>query len=569
MREADLAEIISADPEGAWHALNCADARDSFHAFCGVVELPGVAASPEPETRDRKQLDDGSWVDDDDDDGTVGDLAFRPIETPQAAHHRKLIDLCERLESGEARRAMVFMPPGSAKSTYASVAFPAWFMGRKRGRNVGVATYATGLARKVGRRIRAIVRQPAYRDIFGATLSREQGAVNEWALTNGNEFMGEGILAGWTGNRLDGLVIDDPVKNREEADSEVMQAKVRGEYDDSLKSRLKPGGWVLIIQTRWNENDLSGGLLPEGWNGESGPILCRDGLVWEVLCIPAEAEENDPLGRKPGEMLWAEWFGKDPDFWTAARRNLRTWSALYQQRPSPGEGTFFQRGWFKRYRRGEEPKNLRNYLTSDHAPTDSDTSDPSGCRVWGVAPSDDLYLLDGFIHRATMDVTADRIVGNVVTGEAREPKPPRMEGLIRRYEPFAWFPEDDNNWKSAAPFILRQMRAEGVRTRVEPMPPHGHDKSAKAQSFQGLAAMGQVYIPEGPDGDEIIEQYVKFPAGKHDEEVDMAGIMGRAIAMAHPAIVPPEAKEPGPLRGIMDMTFDELIASQKPREDRV
>lgn len=527
-----LADWIADNPAKAWRALDCADARDSLHDFCGMVELPGVPV--------------GEEVDE------AVDQRFLPIETPQAAHHKKLLDLCQRIEAGEVRRAMVFMPPGSAKSLYASVAFPAWVMGKRRRYNVGVATYGTDLARKVGRRIRSIVRQKTYQEIFGTTLAADQASANEWALDNGNEFMGQGILAGWTGNRLDGLVIDDPVKNREEADSPVMQVKVRSEYDDSLKSRLKPNGWVLLIQTRWNENDLSGGLLPEGWNGESGPILCRDGLVWEVLCIPAEAEDNDPLGRKPGEMLWPEWFGRDPDFWTAARRNLRTWSALYQQRPAPAEGTFFQREWFRRYRPGSEPTHLKRYITSDHAPSDGADSDPSGARVWGLDPKNDIYLLDGFLHREKMDKTADRIIG-----------------LIKKHEPFAWFPEDDNNWKAAEPFILLRMRQEGAFTRLAPMSPHGQDKAAKAQSFQGMAAMGCVFVPEGPEGDAIIEEYVKFPAGAHDEEVDMAAIMGRAIAMTHPAIVPPEEEKKPPARGIENITWDELMAAQTPRRDRV
>jgi phage terminase large subunit-like protein len=271
-------------------------------------------------------------------------------------------------------------------------------------------------------------------------------------------------------------------------------------------------------------------------------------------------------------MLWPEWFGQDPDFWTAARRIPRTWSALYQQRPAAQDGTFFRREWFRRYRPGSEPAHLRKYLTSDHAPTDGEDSDPSGCRVWGVAPGNDLYLLGGFLHRANMSITADRIVGNAKALE-REPDPERIgyQGLVRQYEPFAWFPEDDNNWKSAAPFIVLRMRQEGVRTRLEPMSPHGQDKAAKAQSFQGLAAAGQVFVPEGPEGDAIIEQYVKFPAGRHDEEVDMAAIMGRAIAMAHPAIVPPA--EPPPLaapKPLAEMTYDEVMAGYEPdRRTRV
>ena len=534
-----LVDAILANPKAAWHALNCADARDSLHDFCGMIEIPGAPIGVE------------------DDEAT--DARFEPIETPQAAHHKLLIDKLEDIESGKVRRMMVFMPPGSAKSSYASVVFPAWYMGRKKRRNVGVATYATDLARKVGRRIRSIIRQPVYRDIFSTGLSADQGAANEWALENGNEFMGAGILAGWTGNRLDGIVIDDPVKNQEEASSPVIQKKIRDEYDFSLKSRLKPNGWVLLILTRWDENDLAGQILPEKWDGESGPILCRDGLVWEVVCIPAEAEKNDPLGRKPGEMLWPEWFGKDPEFWTSARRNARLWSSLYQQRPSPADGVFFQKEWFKRYRPGDEPRNLKFYLTSDHAPTDSDTSDPTVCRVWGLNERHDIYLMDGFSHRKTMDITADRIVGNK-NDRLRDPARPEYEGLIRKWNPFAWFPEDDNNWKTAEPFILRRMRDEGQFVRVAPMSPHGRDKAAKAQSFQGMAAMGCVFIPEGPEGDAIIDQLVKFPAGAHDEEVDCAGIIGRAIAMAHPALAPdPPQKPPEEPKGVMQMTMNQLL----------
>jgi predicted phage terminase large subunit-like protein len=512
------------DPIATLRALDCVDARDSLHTFCGMIEIPGAPI---------------------DDDADAEGLSYKPIKTPQAAHHRLLLDKLEAVERGEIRRLMVFMPPGSAKSTYASVVFPPWFMGRKRRRNVIVATYAADLGRKIGRRMRSIVKQGVYREIFDTGLSLESSAADEWALDNGNEFMSGGILSGITGNRADGLIIDDPVKGRQEADSEVIQERTKSEFEDSLKTRLKPGGWIILIQTRWSENDLAGQILPEGWDGESGEILCRDGQTWEVLCIPAQAEENDPLGRKPGEMLWAEWF--DAEHWANYRGNSRTWSALYQQRPAPDDGSFFRREWFRRYRPGSQPKNLRVYLSSDHAPAEGEENDPSGCRAWGLDPNNDLYLLDGFQHRADMSRTADRIIG-----------------LMRKWSPFAWFPEDDNNWKSAAPFIKLRMRQLGVFTRIEPMSPHGQDKASKAQSAQGMAANGMVWIPEGPEGDAIIDQYVKFPAGAHDDEVDMIAIMGRAIAMAHPAIAPPVEADPKPIKGLADTTYDELLAQQRP-----
>lgn len=234
-------------------------------------------------------------------------------------------------------------------------------------------------------------------------------------------------------------------------------------------------------------------------------------------------------------------------------------------------GTYFQRAWFKRYRPGDEPKNLRRYITSDHAPTDAAKSDPSVARVWGLNEDSDVWMLDGFNHRATMDITADRIVGNL-KDQQRDDSRPAYEGLIRKHKPFAWFPEDDNNWKTAAPFIKKRMREEGVMTRIEPMSPHGQDKAAKAQSIQGMAAMGRVWIPYGSEGDAVLDELVAFPGGEHahDEEVDCAAIMGRAIAMAHPAIVAPETPAPNPNpKGITDMTWDQLMAAQQPVRDRV
>lgn len=232
-------------------------------------------------------------------------------------------------------------------------------------------------------------------------------------------------------------------------------------------------------------------------------------------------------------------------------------------------GLFFKRDWFKRYRPGDEPRNLRHYITSDHAPTANEANDPSTARVFGLDSKSDIWLLGGFSHHNTMDVTADRIVGNI-EDRSRDANTVVYEGLIRQFEPFAWFPEDDNNWKTAAPFIMKRMREEGVRTRIEPMSPHGHDKAAKAQSAQGMAAMGRVWIPYGSEGDAIIDQLEAFPGGAHDEEVDCLAIMGRAISMAHPAIVPPDADAPAAEpKGIGQMTWDQLMAQQQPKRDRV
>ena len=321
-------------------------------------------------------------------------------------------------------------------------------------------------------------------------------------------------MSGITGNRAHGIIIDDPVKGREQADSETIRQKVWDAYEDDLKTRLIPGGWIVIIQTRWHEDDLSGRILPDDWDGESGKILCKDGNEWEVVCLQARCEvDNDPLGRKRGDYLWPEWF--DRRHWAQFENNGRTWSALYQQKPTAQDGTYFQRHWFRRYRKGQEPKNLHKYMSSDHAPAGQENSDFTCVRVWGLDSLGELYMLDGFRQQETLDVTAEKVVGD---------KEAKRVGLIQKHKPFAWFPEDDNNWKASAGFVTKMMRKERVFCRIEPISPHGADKKVKAQSFQAMAAQGCVWIPEGPEGDEVINQYIKFPSGKNDDEVDAAAV---------------------------------------------
>lgn len=496
---------------------------DSLLDFCGMIDIPGAPIS--------------------DDDGCE---VFTPIRQPQALHHRLLIDRLEAVERGAIRRLMVFMPPGSAKSTYASVIFPAWFMGRARRRNVIVATYASDLARKVGRRARSIVRQPVFAEVFGAGLSAESSAADEWALTNENEWMGGGVLSGITGNRADLLVIDDPIKGRQEADSETIRERTLAEYQDSLKTRLKPGGRIVLIQTRWHEADLAGSILPEDYDGESGPILCRDGEVWEVLCIPAEANRQpDPVGRTVGQMLWPEWF--PPDHWAGFKANARTWNALYQQRPQPDEGTYFQRAWFTRYRPDELPAHVRKYGSSDYAVTE-DGGDFTCLRVWAVDSASRLWLLPGgFRGQTTADVWMERQID-----------------LIAAHKPSAWFGEAGVIQKAIEPMLRRRMFERRQPCRLEWIPSI-NDKPTRARGFQSRAAMGMVAIPEGPEGDAFLSELLRFPAGRHDDDVDCASLIGQALDMAHPAIEPAPKPETKPFRGLSDMTLDEMLERQERR----
>ena len=468
-----------------------------------------------------------------------------------AAHHLLLLQKLQGIENGTIKNLMVLMPPGSAKSTYTDVVFVPWFMARKPRRHVILASYASDIAKKQGRRARQLIQSKGFGNLLDVSLKEDQKAADEWALSNGSEYMAGGLLSGLTGNRAALGILDDPIRGREAAESETIRNKTWEAYTDDFCSRLIPGAPQVMILTRWHEDDPAGRILPEGWDGESGLFKGRDGRQWEVLCLPAIADRrDDPLGRKLGETLWPEWFSLE--HWAPFRINPRTWSSLYQQKPSPETGTFFKKEWFRRYRKGSEPKQLHRYMTSDHAPAGTDKNDFNCVRVWGVDPLGDLYMLDGFRTQETMDKMTDKVIGD---------KKESKIGLIQKHKPFCWFPEDDNNWKAVAGFVTRIMREQSVYCRIEPISPHGHDKPTKAQPFQAMASMGRVWIPGGPEGDDVIAQYCKFPAGANDDEVDAASVIGRALDQAHPAIAerPKEVKK----RDIYAIDNDESELSWK------
>lgn len=373
-----------------------------------------------------------------------------------------------------------------------------------------LASYGSDLARKHGRRARQVVRSGEYQGIFGAGLSAESGAVDEWALTNGSEYMAGGILSGMTGNRANGIVIDDPVKGRDEADSEVTRKRTREAYEDDLLTRLLPGGWVLIIQTRWNEADLAGGILPEGWKGESGLIRCRDGQDWEVLCIPAKCERpDDPLGRQIGEYLWPEWF--DQRHWAQFESNSRTWSALYQQRPSPETGDYWKAEWLRPYVTAPDRKMLSIYGASDYAVT-SGGGDYTVHMVIGIDTEDKPWLLDLWRGQASSDVWVERWCD-----------------LVIKWKPFAWAEEKGQISSGVGPFRDRRARERKAYVAREEFPTRG-DKGIRAQSMRGRIAQLGLHVPtDAPWYAGFKSELMSFPAGGNDDQVDALGLIGQLL----------------------------------------
>ncbi len=429
-----------------------------------------------------------------------------------AAHHLLLCNKLQGIEQGTIPNLMVLMPPGSAKSTYSDVVFVPWFMSRKPRRNVILASYASEIAEKQGRRARQLIKSKSFGNIMQVALRSDNSAAHQWTLDNGSEFMAGGLLSGLTGNRAALGIVDDPIKGRQEAESETTRQKTWDAYIDDFCSRLIPGAPQVLIQTRWHEDDLAGRILPVGWDGESGDFNGRDGRRWHVVCLPAIADRaDDPMGRAIGETLWPEWFSLE--HWKPFQQSARTWSSLYQQKPSPEEGTYFQRDWFNTWQ--VLPKQLSIYGTSDYAVTEGG-GDFTVHRVWGVDPAGNLYRLDGWRGQTSADVWIDRKLD-----------------LIKQWKPFAWFGEGGVIQKSIEPMLRRRMHEREIYCRLEWLSSI-HDKPTRARGFQARAAMGKVYFEPTAD----VGEFLKFPAGTHDDEVDVAGMIGRALDDAHPAIAP-------------------------------
>lgn len=476
-------------------------ARESLSAFADFIDIPGTPVS-------------------DDEDEAL----FNIVETSLAKHHYMICDVMQGLIEGTLEHegetvlnAMLFMPPGSAKSTYGTVVAPTWAMGKYPRYNIITTSYGTPLALKQSRKSRQIVKSSTYRSIFGTSLNQDNRSVEDWAIDNGATFRAAGILSGITGNRADGIVIDDPIKGRQDADSETMRNNTKAAIDDDLMTRLKPNGWVVYILTRWHEDDPVGRLLPDDWDGQTGFVRCADGLLYYVLSLPAECvDKDDPLGREIGDMFWPEWFPLT--HWTRYKANARTWASLYQQKPSPDDGSYYKRDWFGRYHLHELPELLNKYATSDLAATED--GDFTEHTVWGLDVDDNSYALENWHGQTSTDVWCEELLR-----------------LDKDHELLCWFPEGGSIFKSIEPFLLKMMQEKRQYLRIEKINPV-HNKVISSRSFQGRASQGKIFFPHGPDGDRMIEQLLKFPQGKYDDFNDTCSLWGRALDETRKAVLP-------------------------------
>lgn len=459
------------------------------------------------------------------DDTYANEEDLTPVKANFGAHHLLWISLLQQVEDGKIKRLMGLLPPGSGKSTYSSIVFPTHFMGRFPNSMVIMTSYGDVLPRKFGRRARSIVQQPVYDRIFDTKLSEESSAADEWALTNGSEWMAAGILTGITGNRADGVIWDDLIKGREQADSDVTRNKTWDAYLDDLLTRKKPGAWEVAVTTRWHEDDPAGRILPMNYNGESGWLEGRDGNQWYVLCIPAQCERaDDPLKRKIGEYIWPEWF--PPGFFDSFKRNARSWSSLYQQRPAPETGEYFKAEWLVPYERHPHRDTLRIYGASDYAVT-KDDGDYTVHIVVGVDPDQRIWVLDLWRGQTTSDVWVETFCD-----------------MVKDWKPIGWAEESGQIKSAVGPLIHKRLMERRLYVARADFPSR-KDKQIRAQSIRGRMAQNGLYVPIAASWyADFKNELMVFDNGRNDDQVDALSLIGQVLDRMQPGEAPPKEKEP-------------------------
>ncbi len=246
-------------------------------------------------------------------------------EFTPARHHRAMMEALERLERDEIRRLMLLLPPGAAKSTYATQLFPAWYLARQPRSSVITACHTAALAQHFGRGVRGMIRDHA--EFLGIDVRSDARAAGKFLTDHGGDYFAIGVGGAVTGRRADLAIIDDPIKSFRDTDTLYRRDRLWDWFRSELVTRLKPRARMLLVMTRWHVDDLAGRLIENGG--------------WEVLRLPALAEAEDPLGRQPGEPLWPEWESRDELLQKQEVLGERTFAAMFQQSPRREAGALF------------------------------------------------------------------------------------------------------------------------------------------------------------------------------------------------------------------------------------
>ena len=493
---------------------------------------------------------------------------FNPKYLPGWVHK----DICNRLErfseevaEGLSPRLMLLMPPRHGKSELVSRNFPAWHLGQYPDHEFIACSYNVSLAMDFSRKVKQIIQDPLYQNVFNTQLDPNNQSTESWGVSAARGgYVAAGIGGAITGKGAHCLVIDDPIKNAEEADSADTREKIWEWYLSTAYSRLAPGGGVLIIQTWWHDDDLAGRLQLRMKEGSDDQFVDQ----FEVIKYPAIAESDEWFDASSGAILYDEVPTHPPqrvnpfqaagdapahvklrskgDALHPARYDLdklyrikaqnkggRWWSALYQQNPVPDDGGYFTKDQF---RRAGIPaiRDAYVYIAWDFAISEKKQNDYTVGTVGLQDSSDVLHVADQLRFKSG---DAFFIVESILNLTAKWYSPTLILGF-----------EDGQIYRAIEALLKKRMRERRVYPSIVVLKPIT-DKLARARSLQGRMQQGMVsFSVNGEWFDSLKTEMLRFPAGAHDDQVDSLAWMAQ-LAVGRDA---PRTSEAKPMKSWRD-----------------
>ena len=404
-------------------------------------------------------------------------------------HHRIIAEKLEKVASGEIKRLIINMPPRHSKSEFASYLMPSWFLGRNPKLKIIQATHNTELAVRFGRKVRDLIDDPQYKEIFPNTnLKEDNKSAGKWQTDVGGEYFAAGVGAAVTGRGADLFVIDDP-HSEQDALSEGAFDNAYEWYTSGPRQRLQPGGAIIIVMTRWGKKDLTGRLL-----AQQGSDIMSD--KWEVVEFPAILPSGNPL--------WEEFWSKDALLSIKASLPVAKWSAQWQQEPTSVEGAIVKKDWWKMWDKEDIPP-LKYVLQSyDTAFSKKESADYSAITTWGIFSPDEggpdnIILMDAKRGRWNFPELKD------IAFEEHEYWEPDMV-LVEA--------------KATGTPLIDELRLRGVPA-LGFSPGKGRDKVTRMHMVAPLFEAGVVWAPTDKKySDEVMEEVSSFPNGDHDDFCD-------------------------------------------------
>jgi conserved hypothetical protein len=432
-----------------------------------------------------------------------------------ASHIQFLTDkaqqFVEDVKSGKSPRLFISMPPRHSKSETMTKKYPAWVIGNNPDFEIIIASYSMDLARDFGKIARDTYREHSKSGtgIFKTVIDRDKSAGDNWGiLEHRGAVVSTGVGGSATGKGAHIAIIDDPFKNREDANSRLQRDKVWAWYQSTIRTRLAPGGGIIIIQTRWHEDDLVGRIVKEMENGT--------GETFESIVLPAIAEENDILGRKVGEPLWEERYGIDELENIKKAIGSREFSALYQQKPQVEDGGLFKRQYFKYFdvkndfiiadNKNVNIKDCFYFQTIDTAMSTHKNNDFTVIATFICDREWNLYLVDLMLERLEV---------------------PDQWNVIKQYRHKYNLRFQAIESKSSGIGIMQQAKREGMPLKELKA---DTDKMTRALNISVMFENGKVFFNKKLEKLlELEEQLLKFPNAVHDDAVDVCSYAGIVI----------------------------------------